>query len=61
MIVSGNRKEVNRISKSIIRDLENMEEIAERLADRSDIWQDRFIYWMAVAIRDILLWIIKKG
>ena len=61
MIASGNRKEVNRISKSIIRDLENMEEITERLADRSDIWQDRFIYWMAVAIRDILLWIIKKG
>lgn len=44
----------------LIRDLENIDEIAEKLGDRSDIWQDRFIYWMAIAIRDILLWIIKK-
>lgn len=42
-----------------VRDLENMDEITEKLGNRSDIWQDRFIYWIAIAIRDILLWIIK--
>lgn len=37
------------------RDAENMQEIMERTADRCDIWQDRFIYWIAVAIYHIIL------
>lgn len=28
---------------------------------RPDIWQDRYIYWIAVAIGHILEWIVKHG
>ena len=41
-------------------DKEHMDEIASKLSKRQDIWQDRFIYWMAVAIGHILEWIVKK-
>ena len=44
----------------LIADAENMENIAVKLGDRSDIWQDRFIYMMAVAIKHILEHIIKE-
>ena len=37
------------------KDAENMVEIMERTADRCDIWQDRFIYWIAVAIYHLIL------
>jgi hypothetical protein len=43
------------------KDKERMDEIAERLYQRQDIWQDRYIYWIAVAIGHILEWIVKKG
>lgn len=46
--------------EELIRDIENMETITDRLARRSDIWQDRFIYWIAKAILDILQWIRKE-
>lgn len=36
-----------------------MDEIAERLSQRQDIWQDRYIYWIAVAIGHILEWVVK--
>lgn len=39
------------------RDKERMDEIAGRLSERQDIWQDRYIYWMAVAIGHILEWV----
>ena len=42
------------------KDKEHMDKIAERLSERQDIWQDRFIYWMAVAIGHILEWIINR-
>jgi hypothetical protein len=42
-------------------DKERMDIIAERLVHRQDIWQDRYIYWMAVAIGHILEWIVKHG
>ena len=42
-------------------DKEHMDEIAYKLSERQDIWQDRYIYWMAVAIGHILEWIVKKG
>lgn len=48
----------NRMSK-YVKDKERMDEIAGKLVDRQDIWQDRFIYWMAVAIGHILEWIVK--
>ena len=42
-------------------DKERMDEIAERLSQRQDIWQDRYVYWIAVAIGHILEWIVKHG
>ena len=41
-------------------DKKNMDEIADKLADRQDIWQDRYVYWMAVAIGHILEWIERR-
>lgn len=42
-------------------DKERMDIITERLVHRSDIWQDRYIYWIAVALGHILEWIVKNG
>lgn len=42
-------------------DKERMDMIAERLVHRQGIWQDRYIYWIAVAIGHILEWIVKHG
>ena len=42
-------------------DKERMDEIASKLSHRQDIWQDRYIYWIAVAIGHILERIVKKG
>lgn len=39
----------------LTQDAMNMLEVMERTADRCDIWQDRFIYWMAKAIYDVIL------
>lgn len=38
----------------LTKDAVNMTDVMIRLGDRSDIWQDRFIYWMAKAIYDII-------
>ena len=43
------------------RDKERMDEIAERLSERQDIWQDRYVYWIAVAVGHILEWIVRKS
>ena len=42
------------------KDKERMDIIAERLYQRQDIWQDRYIYWIAVAIGHILEWVVKQ-
>ena len=42
------------MNERLKRDADNMMTIMERTAERSDIWQDRFIYWIAVAIFDII-------
>lgn len=42
------------------RDKERMDEIAERLSQRQDIWQDRYVYWIAVALGHILEWMVKQ-
>ena len=47
--------------QALIEDIENMDEVMSKTADRADIWQDRYIYWMAVAIWHILTLIIKEG
>lgn len=44
----------------LIRDMEAMEQAMSRTADRCDIWQDRLIYAMCLAIYHILQWIIRK-
>lgn len=46
---------VNMRREDIIRDIEAMDEVLERTANRSDIWQDRAVYAIARAIRDILI------
>ena len=43
----------------LMKDIQYMDTIMGRLANRSDIWQDRFIYWIAKAVRDILLEMVK--
>lgn len=45
---------------ALIKDLENMEEIMDRTVNRCDLWQDRFIYWMAVALFHLLTMALKE-
>lgn len=40
--------------RALTEDLMNMEKIMERTANRTDIWQDRFIYAIALAIWHLL-------
>jgi hypothetical protein len=44
----------------LLKDLRHMEEACERTANRREIWQDRIVYWMAVALFHVITWIIKK-
>ena len=39
----------------LMKDIQYMDAVMDRLANRADIWQDRYIYWIAKAVRDILL------
>ena len=42
-------------------DMSRMEDVMSRTATRADIWQDRCVYWMAVAIGPTLEWIVKHN
>ena len=44
----------------LMEDLELMEAIMCRTADRADIWQDRFIYSIARAVYHLLIAEIKR-
>ena len=55
------REENGMNRKQIVSDMENMEEVLGRTADRCDIWQDRVIYMMAMAIWHILQWMEKQS
>jgi len=44
----------------LIHDMENMADGLSRTADRCDIWQDRLIYAMCLAIYHILQWIVRR-
>ena len=44
----------------LIKDAENMLEVMDRTANRADIWQDRCVYWMAVAIYHIIIYLMRK-
>lgn len=43
------------MNKTLLEDCKHMEQIMDKTAERTDIWQDRFVYWIAVAIYHILL------
>ena len=47
-------------NKTLSKDAERMLEITARTVERTDIWQDRFIYWIAVAIYHILVYLSRK-
>ena len=44
----------------LIQDAERMEEVCCRLSGREDIWQDRIIYWIAVAVLHLLKDAIRR-
>lgn len=46
--------------KTLMSDIEAMEQVMSRTANRTDIWQDRCVYAMAKAIWDILHHIRRK-
>ena len=48
------------VTKRLMEDREYMEEIMIRTANRTDIWQDRFIYALARSIYDILDELIRQ-
>lgn len=48
------------VRDALIKDAEHMEEAMERTVNRCDIWQDRIIYWLCVAVYHLLQIEIKK-
>lgn len=44
----------------LIKDARRMEEACERLATRKDIWQDRIVYWLCVAVLHLLTAEIRR-
>ncbi len=44
----------------LCEDAQRMEEACERTVNRCDIWQDRIIYWIAVAVLHLLQTEIKR-
>ena len=46
--------------KRLMEDRAYIEEIMEKTAEPTDIWQDRFIYMMARTIYDILDELIRR-
>lgn len=57
---TGNGISPQMIMSKYVEDKEHMDEIAMKLSKRQDIWQDRYIYWIAVAIGHILEYITRK-
>ncbi len=48
------------MKQELIKDLSNMEEVLERTANRTDIWQDRCVHAMARAIYHLLVVMIRR-
>ncbi len=44
----------------LLEDAQHMEDVCCALVNRQDIWQDRIIYWICVAVLHLLLDAIKK-
>lgn len=38
----------------LIEDIKRIEEIQERTVNRCDLWQDRCVYWLSVAVWHLL-------
>ena len=47
--------------EELIADAQHMEDACCRLAKPTDIWQDRIIYWICVAILHLIELVLKKG
>lgn len=47
------------MTKTLIQDMENIEDICIRFGEKQDVYADRVIYVMAVAIYHIFDWIRK--
>ena len=45
--------------EELIKDLQYCEDSMERLADRTDIWQDRMVFGLFKVLRDVLLTLYK--
>jgi hypothetical protein len=45
----------------LIKDIENMEEVMNRTANRCDFWQDRCVYAIAKAVWHILQYLVRHG
>ena len=45
----------------LIEDAEKIEEAASRTAGRCDIWQDRIVYNLCVAVLHLLRWAIRRN
>lgn len=44
----------------LVKDADRMENICILLGDRQDIWQDRLVYWIAVAVLHLLQDAVKR-
>ena len=44
----------------LVKDADRMENICIMLGDRQDIWQDRLVYWIAVAVLHLLQDTVKR-
>lgn len=44
----------------LVKDIDAMERVMSKTADRCDIWQDRCVYAIAKAVWDILQFIVKR-
>lgn len=42
------------------KDMDNMENVLQRTAQRTDIWQDRAVYNIALAVYHIIGYILRK-
>lgn len=49
------------MKNTLTQDAERMLEVMDRTANRSDIWQDRCVYWLAVAVYHIIIYLKKRS
>ena len=47
--------------KELKKDAERMLEVMERTATPCDLWQDRCVYWMAVAVYHVIMYLLRNN